>query len=626
MKRIVIPLFIMFLFPSVAAASYKSLSEIESAYKQNLIDEHLYEELLTLAEEKLNINSASYDELLRLPGITTYQVYHILEYRSVNGYFRQVEELLKAEGVQDADIENWKIFIVAGESLVGQRAQQRLNLKSQYASTSSDYGLVHYRFGVPQKQISGSLLAEAFKQYENYQVNNYSAFGGIWRNQLRVNKFYFSWAGAGPVQKIMVGDYRIGFDKGLTLNTTSRTHPQGIYAGDVPSNTTTFQTQKTFRGVAVSLESMFTQGTLFSSKNTNPAYGFFVERLPGKRHIEKYYQEEVFGLHVKQVLPKETEVSLTVFNSSREVKGADVWRYPKDDHSFSSGGVSLSSYIGQVRVRGEWSRVLHYGKAFFVESSLNVGWLDFTVHHRSYDDDYYNPHASAYSKHYPYYLFRCRDEVGQMARVGWYKGDRLSAALSYDQFAHRARVLWDKNSQSYIPVYGNSVIDREIFGEMDVTCTDDIRFTSSLKYNNYNIYQDESRDKVTVAFAFTITPQHNISVVVKTSLRSYPHATGERIPGDYLLSRVQYKISPRLQLKGEIKYRKFTFSGSEGGIREYFLETKQKLLPGFDLKLRYSNVFTPGQLDSLDDDMPDLLQYTDLYLRDSVFVEMVMEW
>lgn len=611
--------------PAAAHPVFHSGEEIEAAYKQNLLDEQIFNYLMELAEKKLNINAATYDELLRLPDITTYQAYHIIEYRGVYGAFRQVEELLKVEGVDSDDVEKWSFFIIAGDLPV-ESFQHHLKMKNQYTGTTSDYGLLHYRWSYPGKQMSGGCLAEAFKQYESYQVQNYAVSGGEWRNRLRLNKFYVSKIGGGLIQQVMAGDYRAGFGRGLTLNNSGRSGPHGLYAGDIPSSLDSLQTQKTFRGAGVTLSHLFGQGTIFYSNALNPAYGFFVEQLFGKRHVEKYYREELYGGNITGAFPWEIEAGGTLYRSSRDVKGADVWRFPPGGHVFNCGGFSLSSYVGQVNIRGEWSRVLHYGQAFLIESSVNFGWLDLTIHHRHYDEDYYNPQASSYSRHYPYYLFRCRDEVGQMARLRWYKGDTLRTTFWYDQFAHRGRVVWDRDSQSYTTLYGNTVIDREIFGETEISCADDLQLTVSLKGNDYNVYQDASGDKITGAVACAFTPQENVQMVLKGSARSYPHSSGEEYPGDYLLVRMRYKPSVRAQLRGEVKYRKFSFSGSESGVREYFLEIKQQIRHGLEVRVRYTNVFAPGELDYSDTDEVDLLRYSDIYLRNTVLVELIMEW
>ncbi|MCV2883268.1 helix-hairpin-helix domain-containing protein [Aestuariibacter sp. AA17] len=47
----------------------------------------------------ININSASVDELTRLPGIGKSKAKAIIEYREANGKFDKVEELVKVKGI-----------------------------------------------------------------------------------------------------------------------------------------------------------------------------------------------------------------------------------------------------------------------------------------------------------------------------------------------------------------------------------------------------------------------------------------------------------------------------------------------------------------------------------------------
>lgn len=69
--------------------------------KSVLEDESLQKELDRLLEQEksVNINSASFEELVKLKGIGPVLANNILEYRRKNGAFRSKEELQKVPGI-----------------------------------------------------------------------------------------------------------------------------------------------------------------------------------------------------------------------------------------------------------------------------------------------------------------------------------------------------------------------------------------------------------------------------------------------------------------------------------------------------------------------------------------------
>lgn len=60
---------------------------------------------------KISINKATIDDLIKLPGIGEAKAKKIIEYRSKNGYFNSLEDLLKVEGINENLYKQIKEFI-----------------------------------------------------------------------------------------------------------------------------------------------------------------------------------------------------------------------------------------------------------------------------------------------------------------------------------------------------------------------------------------------------------------------------------------------------------------------------------------------------------------------------------
>ena len=66
---------------------------------------------------KLNINTATVDQLMLLPGIGDTKAQAITDYRTQNGDFMSVDDITKVKGVGDKTFENIKGYLtLEGES------------------------------------------------------------------------------------------------------------------------------------------------------------------------------------------------------------------------------------------------------------------------------------------------------------------------------------------------------------------------------------------------------------------------------------------------------------------------------------------------------------------------------
>ena len=80
-------------------------------------------------DEKINLNTASFSDLLRLPGIGKVKAKAIMDYRERNNGFKSVREIMKVPGIGEKTFERIKEMIfVEGEDKTWDSREKRTNL------------------------------------------------------------------------------------------------------------------------------------------------------------------------------------------------------------------------------------------------------------------------------------------------------------------------------------------------------------------------------------------------------------------------------------------------------------------------------------------------------------------
>jgi len=65
-------------------------------------------------DQKININTAPLEELVKLPRIGPKVAQRVIDYRKANGSFKKVEELMKVKGIGEKTFNQLKDLITVG--------------------------------------------------------------------------------------------------------------------------------------------------------------------------------------------------------------------------------------------------------------------------------------------------------------------------------------------------------------------------------------------------------------------------------------------------------------------------------------------------------------------------------
>ena len=211
----------------------KIIEQIAENREDEAMDFSVLEDLLQqFAENPINLNNTSREELEQLPFLSENQVENLLYYLHRFAPMFSVYELQFVEGFDRETVENLLPFVV----VVKQEITQRKYTLPQLLKYGKHQVLSQTRYTLEEKKgynsEGNSYLGEPFYQSlrYNFQSRNKLFFGftaekdegePFWTDKHKGFDFYsahFQINDVGKFKRIVVGDFRAGFGYGLVLN------------------------------------------------------------------------------------------------------------------------------------------------------------------------------------------------------------------------------------------------------------------------------------------------------------------------------------------------------------------------------------------------------------------------
>ena len=219
MKKIIYLIFLFFFFLSITYAQTYNLEDIlEDIYNQLSEDgeapEFIQEELIEIAQNPINLNQTTANELSRLHFLSDEQIDAILLYQYLHP-FQEIYELQLIDCLKDYEIRNLLPFVYVGQIKeeknmyfreVFHYAKHEITLRTDARNIEDFegdpmYGKLRYRFNYQNRVMAGVTIGRTpGATWENID------YGG-----------FIELRDMGPMKRIVAGNYQANFGYGLVI-------------------------------------------------------------------------------------------------------------------------------------------------------------------------------------------------------------------------------------------------------------------------------------------------------------------------------------------------------------------------------------------------------------------------
>jgi hypothetical protein len=373
-----------------ACYSRADLGDVYEGTSVHIESPELYERLEDLSTRPLDLNSATEDELVRIPWITPTLARRIVERREKKGPFKSTGELAQIDGLSSPALE--KILPYVRVEKAASRLKREYRVRNRVAreypeeegylgSPTRLYNRVTATIG---ERLSFCLLAEK----DNYEGSYLDFFTG-----------HVQCENLGPFRRAVVGDYSLDFAQGLVFS-PARFDVKGSMMGKgsergIVANRSAVETGF-LRGIATAFELgratlycfssfLYLDASLDSLGLARTIYDEGLHRTESEIARADRLNESLMGARVRALFG-DLSLGLTASRGLYRPRFADrgTTYFTFSGESYEVAGADFGLALGPTELFGEAAKSLGLGEGLVLGSTCALRNADLGVSYRRY--------------------------------------------------------------------------------------------------------------------------------------------------------------------------------------------------------------------------------------------------
>ena len=490
-------LFVLSAFSTVQGQEeYEDLLEVDGEVSDQ---SELLDRITELREHPIDLNTASAEELQRIPWLTPVQAQKIVEYREKVGDYHSVSQLLDVPNINEVLLDKMAPFV-------------RIKAAPRFPPLSGRFRwrVIH---GGSDDEIEGSefLFREKVYLRSEIRISDQVTIGMLTEKDADERSLHDHVVSSVSIDRwyvfdrILVGNYRLDFGQGLVLGEYSGAFKGASFPSSLKkrerglrSYTSTYEADPFF-GLACAGSVIGLPVSIFISKadvdaafnddgTVSSIYESGLHRTEKERQKKKSLEERVWGVHVSSGLKNLGSVGATFYHSSYnhafDPKDVERKHYTFRGETNSVGGFHFDLYYRRLNLYGEIAKTEGAGFGLLVGTVFDFNKIEVDALMRKYARNFYNLHNYAFAEKPD----ETQNESGALLGVVYKPNGRIRMRAYFD----RLKNPWRKYYEKMPPSRGEfwSQIDGQVSRSLSSTLRVRVKTTKV----NRKIDRSESRN------------------------------------------------------------------------------------------------------------------------------------